>query len=104
MLIELLLLRKASQIRNDIRDMEDSAQTIWMLGFFVLWFAWIPVIYLIIHRLGIPLWITSLCGAVTTIAVLVWSWPAYFFYGLLFAFVFGLIAVMSLAFAGDDDD
>ena len=104
MLIELLLLRKASQIRNDIRDMDDSAQVIWLLGFFVLWVAWIPVIYLLIHRLGIPLWITTMCGTITTIAVLVWSWPAYFFYGLLFAFVFGTICVISLVFAGGSDD
>lgn len=104
MLIELLLLRKASQIRNDIRDMDDSAQIIWLLGFFVLWIAWIPVIWLLIHRLGIPLWITTLCGAACTIAFLLWSWPAYIFYGLMFTFVFGLICVISLAFSGADDD
>lgn len=103
MLIELLLLRKTSQIRNDIRDIDDSAQWIWLAGFFLLWSAWIPVIWLLIRRLGVPAWITIPAAITSTLYVLIWSWPAYFFYGLMFAFVFGLICVISLAFVGDDD-
>lgn len=99
MLIELLLLKRVNDIKRDLEQADaESIGTALAIGFFALWALWIPAVFWWLTRLGIPKFLTIPGALIATGAFLLWSWPAYIFYGLIFTFIVGLIIVIGLGF------